>query len=198
MLTPHTHFCSFTKSYMQCWLFHDVPWNISLRYNYYIWETSVVAKWFIIIVYCLNCCSFHAFYAYTELVLLAIGSHVFLCILCMFLCICMCLDRMAGMPCTRLQKVDSWKCSSSSPRRLQQGSMKEPTVATPCCTGQYRRVTVRWHATWLRRWRWTHRTGTRCVGWNSRRRCVQSTGSVCANCSMWQHKWWHLDMHVNW
>ena len=80
--------------------------------------------------------------------------------------------RAASMPCTRLKKVGIWRWSSSCLQSLGQASMRRTAVSTPCCTGQPRGATVRWHATWLKNWRWIHRTGTRCVGSQGKERCV--------------------------
>ena len=72
--------------------------------------------------------------------------------------------RMGRMPCTALQTVGTLRSSSSCCLCLEQGSMRRITMPKPCCTVQPRMVTVRWHATSLKKYTWTHRTGTRCVG----------------------------------
>ena len=71
--------------------------------------------------------------------------------------------RMATMPCTRLHKVGVSMSSSTCCRCLEQGSMRKIRSPIPCCTGQPSVVTARWHFTSLQSYRWTHRTGTRCV-----------------------------------
>ena len=68
------------------------------------------------------------------------------------------------MPCTVLHKVDTLRSSNSCCLCLEQRSMRRQIILLPCCTGQPRRVTVRWHVTSLQNSSWTHRTGTRCVG----------------------------------
>ena len=54
--------------------------------------------------------------------------------------------------------------------------MRKLTPPIPCCSAQPRRVTVRLHVTSFKSYRWTHRTGTRCVGCQGT--CVH--GLLCA------------------
>jgi len=68
------------------------------------------------------------------------------------------------MPCTWLQQVGVWMSSNSSCQCLEQGSMRRMRTPIPCCTGQPKKVTVRWHVISLQNSSSTHRTGTRCVG----------------------------------
>ena len=91
------------------------------------------------------------------------ASHILIPLLGVVCCV-VSRCRMAAMPCTRLQQVGVWMSSSTCYQCLKQGSVRRIRSPIPCCTGQPRRVTVRWHVTSLQNSSWTHRTGTRCVG----------------------------------
>ena len=74
--------------------------------------------------------------------------------------------------------------SSSCCQCLERGSMRRQMPPIPCFTGQPRRVTVRWHVTSLKSYRWIHRTGTRCVG-------CQGTVMV-SKCKVYMCAWFSL------
>ena len=92
--------------------------------------------------------------------------------------------RMAKIPCTWLHKVGVWMSSSTCCRCLEQGSMRRICSPIPCCTGQPRRVTVRWHVTSLQNSSWTHRTGTRCV------ECQETV--LISKCNIYMCAWFSL------
>ena len=87
------------------------------------------------------------------------------------------------MPCTWLQKVDTLRSSNSCCLSLEKGSMRRQIAPIPCCTGQSGRVTVRWHITSFKIYKWTRRIGTRCVG---------CQGTVVSKCKVYMCAWFSL------
>ena len=90
------------------------------------------------------------------------------------------------MPCTRLQKVGNWECWSSSLRCLEHESMIRTAMGAPFFTVQPKAATVELRATSLMNYRWTRRTGTRCVwagGGGQREVCLKCRVFVCKH---WQ------------